>query len=214
MQEANMALLESRLERLERQNRNWKICLLSLLLIGGCLFIAAASSPKPKQIVAQRFVLVDDRGTECGYMGFDSSNNPSVSLKQCYPGALDQVKLFVAKETSTLWLDSLGRPTISLSTSRQRNDASLLMSGEMAGTRGSEINLSTGSRIVTPHFSMDGKGGRGRIDIDSAGTTSTLPYLQIADSDQKDRFGIRKTNDGGVTQVFKDKNGREVYRIP
>src|SRR2546430_959258 len=77
--EKDLSLLVTRLEKLERQNRFFKILgVMILLTAGAALFMGA----RPLDVLqAERFVLVDSSGQAMATLGPDGSGRPGLSIK-------------------------------------------------------------------------------------------------------------------------------------
>src|SRR5256885_7458494 len=77
--EKDLSQLVTRLEKLERQNRFFKILgVLILLVAGTALFMGA----RPLDVIqAERFVLVDSTGQTMATLGPDGSGRPGLSIK-------------------------------------------------------------------------------------------------------------------------------------
>ena len=54
--------IETRLHKLEKQNRIWKVCSVTALVLIGSLLLMGQASPNPKSIVAEQLTLIREDG--------------------------------------------------------------------------------------------------------------------------------------------------------
>jgi len=76
--------LTKRIEKLERQNRRFKIGAMPVLLIVGSLVVIAARPANVQQ--AERFVLVDATGRTLAFLGTDVNGLPGLSIRDLSSG--------------------------------------------------------------------------------------------------------------------------------
>jgi len=75
----DLSFLVQRMEKLERQNRSFKIAAVLVVLVIASLFLSAA---RPVNIeTAERFVVVDSSGKTLATLGADSDGLPGLSIK-------------------------------------------------------------------------------------------------------------------------------------
>lgn len=200
----------ARIERLERQNLILKIIGLTGLFILSALFVVNTTSARGSQVVAQKFIITDDNGKECGYLGFDpTTKNPRLSLKQCN-GSMEQIGLLIEKDSASLRLDALGLPTAFMTANRAEGMAKLELNGQAGSPGGSSgvAYLSSGSTAVPPQFFLEGR-EKGRVDI-----WGGRHYFRVQDSSSLTRFLIDKLSTDDVALHFYDKNGAETHHVP
>jgi hypothetical protein len=71
----------ARLERVERENRRWKIVgCATLLLLGVALLMAATTSRVPDEIRARRFALIDKNGKQRAVLGTSEASQEMFSM--------------------------------------------------------------------------------------------------------------------------------------
>src|ERR1043166_330449 len=82
--EKDLSVLVTRLEKLERQNRVFKILGVLIILAGGAMLLMGA---RPMEVLqAERFVLVDPSGQTAATLGLDGSGRPGLSIKDKVTG--------------------------------------------------------------------------------------------------------------------------------
>jgi hypothetical protein len=80
------AVMEERLDRLERENRRWKmigvsaVTVLGLALLMGATSFGRSQVKVADEIRARRFTLVDDKGKVRGILGFSAIGSPTLLL--------------------------------------------------------------------------------------------------------------------------------------
>ncbi len=73
--------LVERLERVERENRRWKVIGIGVvILVGLALFTGAAKPRVQDEVRARRFTLVDSKGKIQGFLGFSAIGSPTLFL--------------------------------------------------------------------------------------------------------------------------------------
>jgi hypothetical protein len=93
--------LVTRLERVERENRRWKVIGLGVMtLMGLALLMGAAKPGVQDEVRARRFTLVDDKGKIQGFLGFSAIGSPT---------------LFLLDNPTVTLFDSERRPRVQLS---------------------------------------------------------------------------------------------------
>src|SRR5207245_934902 len=80
----DLSFLMKRIEKLERQNRHFKIGAMLALLIVGSLVLIAARSANVQQ--AERFLLVDATGRTLAFLGTDADGLPGLSIRDLSSG--------------------------------------------------------------------------------------------------------------------------------
>jgi len=176
-------LLVQRLEKLERQNRRFRIGALLVLLIVGLLVVIGA---RPANIVqAEKFVLVDQSGRTMATLGPDANGLPGVSIKDMSTG----------KER--VWLGLWGKGTeVGLGLYDQNNKERSRLGILANGTMRLSVNDDSGKLRAWLGQSGNGKeSGVGFYDanekerawIGIAGGTS--PRVIFYDADHKESWG-------------------------
>ncbi|MBI3912033.1 MAG: hypothetical protein HY320_14020, partial [Armatimonadetes bacterium] len=73
----------ARLERLEAQNRRWKMAVLAACLLAGAALLTApavSQEQRGRMVTAERFVLVDARGNTRATLGATAEGAPRLDL--------------------------------------------------------------------------------------------------------------------------------------
>ena len=106
MNEPTWAALTQRLERLERENRQWKrLASLAVALLGTVILVGATVSKKskvPDELRAKRIVLVDDAARDRAELSVMTDNRPGLVFS-------DEA----GKPRLMLYLSQYGEPTLS-----------------------------------------------------------------------------------------------------
>jgi len=176
-------LLVQRLEKLERQNRRFRIGALLVLLIVGLLVVIGA---RPANVLqAEKFTLVDQSGRTMATLGPDANGLPGVSIKDMSTG----------KER--VWLGLWGKGTeVGLGLYDQNNKERSRLGILANGTMRLSVNDDSGKLRAWLGQSGNGKeSGVGFYDanekerawIGIAGGTS--PRVIFYDADHKESWG-------------------------
>jgi hypothetical protein len=77
---SELALVE-RLERVERENRRWKVIGIGIATLMGLALLMGAAKPRVQdEVRARRFTLVDSKGKLQGFLGFSALGSPTLFL--------------------------------------------------------------------------------------------------------------------------------------
>jgi hypothetical protein len=211
MNDETFSSVDARIARLERQNLILKIVGFGALLFVAFNFGVGKKAVEETQIKAQKFVLVDAQGKECGYLGYDAeSRNPRLSLKQC-GGSNEQISLRYDNNSPMIMLDA-GLPRATLKADREQKMSILYLEGQQGSPGGSSgvARISSGSTATAPQFYLEGR-EKGRVDI----WGNSRQSLRIQDDGSLTRFLINKTNPESIALRFYDKTGtRETFKVP
>lgn len=212
MQTENSTDLLTRVEKLERQN-------LILKVIGSAVLLFAAYSFGSNQnfgfkdnttITAQKFAIVNDKGKECGYLGYDAeTQNPKLFFTDCGTDN-ERITLSTNKYVPALRLGGVGSTAILQGgTEKPQNgnwnsQAILQLWADYAGS----ASISSGDQQSAPQMLLDGK-KKGSVQLFADGD-----FFKIYDDGNKKRFSVRKTDRDAISLFFFDKDGKETHRFP
>jgi hypothetical protein len=141
---------------------------------------ASAADPEetkpPREVRAQRFVLVDDAGTEQGEFGMTPKGEPVVRLWNKARGM-----------AATLGIDEGGMPHVSLESFDGQPVAEMIVLDKQI-----------------PAFVMNGADGRRRVGI--VVTDGGMPFIGLYDNDKRNRCVISLDRKGSPQVVMRDGN--------
>jgi hypothetical protein len=193
---------EQRLTQVERQLRWHKRLGALAIAVGAVVVFVGQGKSDPKVIMASRFVVVDEAGTERGVLGMTEHG---AALLLYHPDGQRRVELSESRRGAGMTLrDPGGRSTVTLSASKDTGGWIRLMD-----KRGNpRVFLSTYDRGQVELFFM----GRrvARLGMDKYGT----PSLTLHDREAVLRASLGVSHDGSVALEFVDtrKEARVAFR--
>lgn len=204
MNDTEFSSMNARIKRLERHNLILKIIGFAGLLFLAFNFGTGKNSVEETQIKAQKFVLMDEQGKECGYLGYDNEwKSPRLFLTDCGTNR-ERIDLNVRNYIPALILRGAASTAI-LQGGSEDKQAILSLQADYAGA----TSLQSGSRQSTPQLLLDGK-EKGVVQLFADGE-----FFKIYDNDKnRRRFSIKKNEEDAVALYFFDKAGKENYRVP
>jgi hypothetical protein len=197
---AAFAALESRLRKLERQNRLLLACLMAGIVVAAC---TSATLSAPTEMRSQRFVLVDSGGKEVGWWEADPAgfprfsqgtnrNLPAIQMAQLKEGP--HVALH-ANNSNSHWIIEKG-------------EVKLLLNGEINSQGHSSVSLragkASGIAIASP--------AQGRLDVEPQRLSFRKPKASLP------WVGLNGDNNSlelnGVKLKLNDPAGKPIQELP
>jgi len=216
--------LQARLERLERENRRFKLAAgLSTLLLFA--WTACSVAPQPKTVLsAERFVLTNPDGSEAGYLGLDDGGNPLLFLKkQSATAALSLggpglvLRGNDGKTTAYIGIDSRNASKIELTSERLMDGVRLTAKPD--GSSGVYVLDSTGrERGSLESLSIGGanlmfRDASGKVRSQLGIDPSNAPSLILLDERGVRRLGTVVQSDGNAMLELQDHDARPRIQI-
>jgi len=224
MSHLTLEILARRLERLERQNRGWKMFgLTSASILAMLVLVGAAPTTVPDEIRARRFYAIDSNGLPLAWLMVDSAGMPNIGLKV----GRSHLLMNVSSEGSPLLVmrgrDGDGRAGLSFNPDGpvlelvQRNrairasvapDTALLRFVDEGSARGAALGL--GSDRSARLELMD-QGGTARLGL--VVPSDGLPAISLRDKTDQPRLNLAVGADGFPFVDLYGNDGRQRFHV-
>lgn len=212
MREPTFDTLTQRLDRVERENRWWKVLgTATVAVLGLVLFLGATGSKVAEEILARRFVLMDKDGKARASLVVEDHGLPSLTFFDSEGQGRSTLALD-AKGPTLVFMDADGRPRAGLAVGADGSPVLLLRGSDgtdrvMLGVI-PEASLAPGFAGLLL-FDKHGK-IRGALDVLPDGS----PRMYLSGEDEKPRVGLRVLPGGSAGLVFSDTNGKVIWKAP
>jgi hypothetical protein len=213
-----------RLERLERDNRRYKLAAGALAVLIFSWTACSTAGQEKTTVAAERLVLVGPDGSERAALELDQDGNPLlhmrhedslVALTTRGPSLL--LRSPDGKTRAFMGIDSRNTSTVELATARMIDG--LRMSVHQNGSTGLQLLDGNGRRRGTFEGLSEGAASvsfldetgktRGQLGLDPAG----IPNLILMDGDGTRRMGMLVQQDGSPSLELADDLGRTRARV-
>lgn len=187
MAETQTNQITSRIDKLERQNRWMRNCLMFTFVIGSGVVLVAAGAPDDDVLQAKQIVIRDDHGNKRIVLGSESfdSITPRTGVFVYSPDGKDSVGLTASDNSAQLIVDEDGQHRLSLGSGKEKY-AGLLVYAEPEKKAGQILLFYTDDG--KPMFGMNDSNGKTRIVMLLDNKRSEKPLMALQDGNQDSFF--------------------------